>query len=183
MSERQWPRKATAFWPVLVVVYVADFITKRLAVAELSPAYVPHEVIGDFLRFTLAYNKYAAMGLSLGDYSRAGFTVTALVVLTVLFVLYAKTPGGDRWPGFALGMIVAGALGNLTDRLMSSMGVVDFIDVGIGASRFYTFNVADAAITCGAVLLAIVSLREGSRGDALDETGGDKSKTGSHQKA
>lgn len=169
MSDSQWPRKATAFWPVLVAIYAADFLTKRLAVAELSPAYVPHEVIGNFLRFTLAYNKNAAMGLSLGGYSRVGFTVTALIVLTVLFILYAKTPRDDTWPGLALGMIVAGALGNLTDRLMSSMGVVDFIDVGLGSSRFYTFNIADAAITCGAVLLAFLSLKEGSRANASRE--------------
>jgi signal peptidase II len=56
-------------------------------------------------------------------------------------------------------LITAGALGNLTDRLISSRGVVDFIDVGFGASRFYTFNIADAGVSCGALLLALISLR------------------------
>ena len=163
MSDTRWSPKATTFWPVLVAIYSADFISKRIAVAELSPAYVPHEIIGNFLRFTLAYNKDAAMGLSLGSHSRVGFTVTAVIVLTVLLVLYAKTPKNDKWPALALGMIVAGALGNLTDRLVSSMGVVDFIDVGLGTSRFYTFNVADSAITCGAILLALLSLKDGAR--------------------
>src|SRR5215217_1298240 len=151
--------KARIFWPTLLGVYALDFISKRLVEAYLHPAYVPHDVIGDFVRFTLAYNKNAAMGLSLGGYSRVGFTITAAVVLVVLGVLYRRTPDDQKISVLALGLITAGALGNLTDRLMSAQGVVDFIDVGIGASRFYTFNVADAGVTCGAVLLAIVSLR------------------------
>jgi signal peptidase II len=50
--------------------------------------------------------------------------------------------------------VSAGALGNMLDRIKSSRGVVDFIDLGVGSARFYTFNVADVAITFGAVLLA-----------------------------
>ena len=153
------PAKARAFWPVLTLVYVADFITKQLAVMELSPAHVPHPVIGDFFRLTLAYNRGAAMGLSLGGYSRVGFALTAAVVLVVLAVVYRKTPASAKAPAIALALIAAGALGNLTDRLRSSMGVVDFIDVGIGDARFYTFNIADSAITCGAILLASLSMK------------------------
>jgi signal peptidase II len=151
--------KAKAFWPVLILVYVADFISKRIAVAELSPAHVPHRVIGEFFRFTLAYNQDAAMGLSLGSYSRLGFALTAAVVLVILGFVYAKTPANAKGSALALAFIAAGALGNLTDRLTSSMGVVDFIDVGIGDARFYTFNIADSAITCGAILLAVLSMK------------------------
>jgi signal peptidase II len=151
--------KATLFWPTLIFVYVADFITKHLVVTHLSPAYVPHKIIGDYVRFTLAYNRDAAMGLSLGDYSRAGFTITAAAVLVVLFALYRRTPATNLSSVVALAMIAGGALGNLTDRIRSSLGVVDYIDVGIGNTRFWTFNVADAAVTCGAILLAVVSMR------------------------
>jgi len=158
--------KARFFWPTLVVVYILDFCTKRLAETHLLPAHVPHKVVDDFLRFTLAYNKDAAMGLSLGGYSRVGFAVTAAVILVVLGVLYRRTAPSDRFSALALALVVAGALGNLTDRLMSSRGVVDFIDVGIGNARFYTFNVADAAVTCGAILLALLSLRGSKKGDA-----------------
>ena len=55
-----------------------------------------------------------------------------------------------------LALIAGGALGNLLDRLRSVRGVVDFIDVGIGDSRFWTFNVADSGVTCGAILLMLV---------------------------
>lgn len=158
--------KARIFWPTLVIVYVLDFITKRLAETHLLPQHVPHRVIGELVRFTLAYNKDAAMGLSLGGYSRAGFALTAAVILVVLGVLYRRTAESDRFSALALSLVTAGALGNLTDRLMSSRGVVDFIDVGIGNSRFYTFNVADAGVTCGAILLALLSLRGSKKGGA-----------------
>jgi signal peptidase II len=160
--------KARAFWPTLVIIYAVDFVTKQLAVEHLSPAYVPHRVIGDFVRFTLAYNKDAAMGLSLGGYSRAGFTITAIAVTAVLGMIYHRTPDTSKWSALALASITAGALGNLTDRLRSSMGVVDFIDVGIGTSRFYTFNIADAGVTCGALLLAILSLKSPDKKETDD---------------
>ena len=169
--------KAYVFWPTLAAVFAFDFLTKRLVEAYVRPAYVPHPVIGDFFRLTLAYNKDAAMGLSLGGYSRIGFTLTAAAVLVVLGVLYRRTPDAARGSVLALALITAGALGNLTDRLMSSKGVVDFIDVGIGSSRFYTFNVADAAVTCGALLLALLSLKapdNKERSDAqMDSSGSD----------
>ena len=160
--------KARIFWPVLVIVYSLDFITKRLVEAYLHPAYVPHRIVGDFVRFTLAYNKDAAMGLSLGGYSRIGFTITAIIVLAVLGFLYYRSPDDSKASVFALALITAGALGNLTDRLMSAKGVVDFIDVGIGSSRFYTFNVADAAVSCGAVILALLSLRSPEQQEIRD---------------
>lgn len=158
--------KARFFWPTVAVVYCLDFVTKRLAETHLLPEHVPHRVIGELVRFTLAYNKDAAMGLSLGGYSRTGFTLTAAAILVVLGVLYRRTPENDKFSALALALVVAGALGNLTDRLMSSRGVVDFIDVGIGNARFWTFNVADAGVTCGAIVLAILSLRGSNKGGA-----------------
>ncbi|MEO8192328.1 MAG: signal peptidase II [Gemmatimonadales bacterium] len=159
MSPR-WQPKAAAFWPTLVAIYCIDFVTKRIAESHLFPEHVPHPVLGDFVRLTLAYNSGAAMGLSLGGYSRIGFTLTAAVILAVLGTIYHKSPARAKGPAFALALIAAGALGNLTDRLMTSKGVVDFIDIGIGSSRFYTFNVADSAITCGAILLAVLSMKK-----------------------
>lgn len=144
-------------------VLVTDWITKRLAVASLSPAHVPHEIIGEYVRFTLAYNRNAAMGLSLGQYSRIGFTVTAIIMLVVIGAIYRKVEPHVRGEAAALGLIAGGAMGNLTDRLTSALGVVDFIDVGIGDLRFWTFNVADAAVTTGAVLLILLTTRSGKQ--------------------
>jgi signal peptidase II len=146
-----------------VFVFVLDWITKRLAVAHLSPAHVPHEIIGDFLRFTLAYNRNAAMGLSLGEFSRIGFTVTAIIMLVVMGAIYRKLEPEVRVEAAALGLIAGGALGNLADRLTSSLGVVDFIDVGFGDTRFWTFNIADSAVSIGAVMLILITTRSGTK--------------------
>jgi signal peptidase II len=62
---------------------------------------------------------------------------------------------------FVLGLLVAGAVGNVVDRLRSAQGVVDFIEVGIGSYRWPTFNVADSAITVGAIALAVSLWLEG----------------------
>lgn len=152
--------KTRAFWPTFVTVFLLDFATKRWAERNLAPMYTPHEVLGDVVRMTLAFNKDAAMGLTLGQYSRVGFTLIAIGVLVALGVFYKRTPGSGANQAIGLGLVAAGALGNLSDRVLFSHGVVDFIDVGIGSLRFYTFNVADAAITCGALLLAVLSMRE-----------------------
>jgi signal peptidase II len=65
----------------------------------------------------------------------------------------------DRRLVTALALLVGGAVGNLVDRVYSPRGVVDFIDLGIGDARFWTFNVADMGISAGAVLLAITLWR------------------------
>lgn len=158
--------KGQAFWPTFLSVFLLDFVTKRLAERNLMPMYTPHEVFGDVVRMTLAFNKDAAMGLSLGDYSRVGFTLIAAIVLVVLGVFYRRTPSQAWVAALGLALVAAGALGNLSDRVLFSHGVVDFIDIGIGSARFYTFNVADAAISCGAVVLGILSLKDHRESDA-----------------
>lgn len=115
------------------------------------------------MRFTLAYNPDEAMGLSLGEYSRIGFAVIAIVMISALFVYRRQTADQSGLKSVALGLIAGGATGNLLDRVRSKQGVVDFIDVGAGTARFYTFNVADAAVFCGAVLLLLLLARQERR--------------------
>ena len=110
---------------------------------------------GDVVRLTLAYNPGAAMSLTLGEHDRATFTSLAVVALGFLTALYRRTPGPARTQAVALALITGGALGNLVDRLRSPQGVVDFIDIGFGSVRFWTFNIADVGVTAGALLLAI----------------------------
>lgn len=143
---------------------VLDLVTKLLAERYLVPRYVPHQVIGDVVRFTLAYNPGAAFSMSLGVYSRFIFGAFAVIALVVLYRLYrmtgAGTRVGDRLRIAALGLAWGGAAGNLLDRFRSPQGVVDFIDVGFRDWRFWTFNVADSAVTVGALLLAWSLSRE-----------------------
>lgn len=146
--------KARLFWPLLLSLLLADCTTKRIAEESLR-LHRPTEVLGEVVRFTLAYNPGAAFGIDVGPASRVVFIVLTLVALVALFLMYRTTPASQRIQLVALALISGGALGNLYDRLRGAAGVVDFIDVGVGGARFWTFNVADAGITIGAILLAL----------------------------
>lgn len=150
-------KKAQLFWPLLLALVLADCGTKRVAEETLT-LHTPHEVVGDVVRFTLGYNPGAAFGMNVGDASRAVFTTLTLLALIALGAMYRSTPADQRVEIAALALITGGAVGNLVDRIRAGP-VVDFIDVGIGTVRFWTFNLADAGITIGAVLLAVSFLR------------------------
>jgi signal peptidase II len=160
MSSRS---NAGLFWTAAISVVVLDLITKQLAVTRLVPEHVPHQIVGDVVRFTLAYNPGAAFSMSLGPNSRYIFGAFALVALIILFRLFRATKPGDMSRTLALGLAWGGAAGNLIDRFRSPRGVVDFIDIGVGDVRFWTFNVADSAVTVGALMLAWVLWREDRR--------------------
>ena len=144
------------FWGVLIMVVALDIVTKVLAVANLSPQHIPHDVLGDHLRLTLVYNPGAAFGLHLGSYSRWIFMALTIGALVVLGRLYQATRQGDIVRTLALALVCGGAVGNLIDRVRSPIGVVDFIDVGLRDMRWPTFNIADMAVSVGAFLLAWV---------------------------
>ena len=150
------------FWSVLVMIVVADVITKAVAVYSLVPQRIPHELFGDTVRFTLVYNPGAAFGLHLGAYSRWIFMVLTVGALFILGRLYRATRDGELLRTLAISLVCAGAIGNLIDRIRSAQGVVDFIDVGLGDARWPTFNVADMAVSIGAFLLAWVLWGEDS---------------------
>lgn len=153
---------ARLFWGAALVVVVLDFVTKRLAERTLFPPHQPHEIIGDVVRFTLAYNPGAAFSMRLGPpaVSRFVFGGFAFIALFVLWKLYRESTLPERMKVLGLGLAWGGAAGNLIDRLLSPLGVVDFIDIGVGSTRFWTFNVADSAVTVGAVMLGWVLLQE-----------------------
>ena len=153
-------RKVRWFWPILLTLLLTDCATKRIA-SERLMVHQPRPVVGDVVRFTLAYNEGAAMGISLGRFSRVGFALLALGAVVMLARMYREAAPGDAPLAAATAMIAGGALGNLLDRVTSSRGVVDFIDVGVGSHRFWIFNVADIGVTCGAVALGILLWRRG----------------------
>jgi signal peptidase II len=158
--------KAVLFWPIIATVVVLDIITKALAVRLLVPQRIPHEVFGDVVRLTLVYNRGAAFGLHVGEHSRWIFLVLTVLALVILYRLYRDTRPGDRLRTVAIALVCAGAIGNLIDRVRSPMGVVDFLDIGVGALRWPTFNVADIAVSIGAFLLAWALWGEDARAPA-----------------
>ena len=153
-------RRSAIVWLLLSAAIIAlDQWTKEIALAHLVEG-MPQPVIAGFLNWTLAFNTGAAFSFlaDAGGWQRWGFGVLAIGVSTVLAVWLARTPRGD-WPtAMPLALIIGGALGNLVDRVRHGH-VVDFIQTYWWPGReFPAFNIADAAISVGAVMMIAVSL-------------------------
>ena len=152
-------RKIVLYVAMVGGVIVLDQVTKAVVLRTLRP-YSPVEVLGDFFRLTFIYNTGAAFGLHLGDSSRWVFMGLAAVAVGVLWMMFRGTPWRDRARLVAIASVTGGAIGNVIDRVRSSRGVVDFLDFGVGEYRWPVFNVADIAVTLGALLLAFSLWRE-----------------------
>lgn len=156
------PAPATLFWSQVAGTVALDRITKLLAERHLD-LYEGVRLIGETVQFHLVYNRGAAFGLHLGPWSRWIFLVIAIGAVGLLWTMARQAAATDWLRRLAVGFVAGGAAGNAIDRLLSSRGVVDFIDVGIGTLRWPTFNVADIAVSCGAVALALSLWREDAR--------------------
>jgi signal peptidase II len=132
------------------IVLVADQLTKLWITANVSPGQ-PVPVLGDLVRLVYSKNTGALFGLF-----RDNATLFGLVSIGVIggIAWYHGQAPRSALLSTALGLLLGGAIGNLIDRLRLGH-VVDFVDAGIGGLRFYTFNVADSAIT-GALLLMLL---------------------------
>ena len=157
------------FWATVLIVIILDQITKEWAVRALQPQHIPHQIWGDFLRFTLAFNRGAAFSMSVGDHSRWIFGGFAVIALVILWRLFRGSRPGETMRVLALALAFGGAAGNLIDRFRARASVVDFIDIGVGNIRFWTFNLADTAVTFGAIMLAFVLWKEDSAAEAEPE--------------
>lgn len=144
------------------LVFVLDIATKQIAEAFLN--YGQPVYLLPVLDFTLLYNKGAAFSFlaNEGGWQRWFFTAISLVVSIVLIVWLKKLPRTQLWLPIALALILGGALGNLFDRVMFGH-VIDFISVHWDKSYFPAFNIADSAITVGAIMMAIDVVLEGKR--------------------
>ena len=149
------------FVVVMALTVIADRVTKVIAERMLDTHGV--SVLGDIVQFRLVHNQGAAFGLELGSWQRWIFFAIALIAIVWLYSAARQAPASDRLRQFAVAFVAGGAAGNAIDRLLSARGVVDYIDVGAGSLRWPTFNVADIAVTCGAVALALSLWREDAR--------------------
>ena len=145
---------------ILPVVLLLDVVTKRWALGALGGGR-RMEILDGLIPLTLAFNRGAAFGISIGDDPRWFFIPVTILAMALLAVLFAQSESGDRVKVLAIALILSGALGNLVDRVRWDRGVVDFIGpINLGFMHWPIFNVADSAITCGAVLLGITFWRE-----------------------
>jgi signal peptidase II len=146
-------------WLLLsVVIVVADQLSK-LAILAHFQLHESLPLIAGLLNLTLAYNDGAAFSFlqNAGGWQRWLFTALAFGVSAVLVVWLKRTPRGDWRTALPLSLVVGGAIGNVIDRVRLGH-VVDFIDIHYADWSFPAFNIADSAISVGAILLLLFGL-------------------------
>jgi signal peptidase II len=141
------------FGGIAAVIVVLDQLTKAWVTSFLAPGQSVN-VIGDVVRLVHGQNDGGLFGLLRGQ--ALPFALVSLVVVG-LIVAYHGRSDRSSYLSITLGLLLGGALGNLIDRLRLEH-VVDFVDAGIGNLRWYTFNVADAAISFAILLLLAASI-------------------------
>lgn len=157
---RSPPRpNATAWLWLSLLLIVADQVTKWLAVANLEYL-TPVPVIDGFWNWTLVHNYGAAFSFlsDAGGWQKWFFAGLATVVSLAMALWLRLTPRADWRNALPLALVIAGAIGNLIDRVRYGY-VVDFIDWYVGKHHWPAFNVADSAIVVGAVLLVLFSFK------------------------
>jgi signal peptidase II len=148
-------RRWSLFAAIAAAVVVADQLTKAWVVANV-PLGRPVEVVGDLVRLTIVHNAGGIFGL----FGQSAMLLAAASTGVIALIVVYQAREGTRYHWLlsgALGLLLGGAIGNLIDRLRLGY-VVDFVDAGIGSTRWYTFNVADSAISVALVLLVGISL-------------------------
>ena len=153
------PKPNALSWLALSALVIAlDQLTKHIAIDALVP-YHAQPAIPGFLNWTLAYNAGAAFSFlhDAGGWQRWLFTALAIAVSAVLVIWLGRIDRGEWRTALPLALVIGGALGNLIDRLRVGH-VTDFIEVYYQQWSWPAFNVADSAISVGAVLLIVFGL-------------------------
>ena len=161
------------FWNLLVFTLIIFFdqLTKLIAASSLIPSR-PVPVIPGLFNFTLVYNPGAAFGLfsALPDaYRRFTLLVVSGLALVVVFRFIVKEARDDRVAQAALAGILAGAIGNIIDRVRFD-AVVDFLDFYVGKYHWPAFNVADSAISLGVCILVLRLFLAGRKEEAEQQS-------------
>ena len=146
-----------AHWIVFLTlagfVLVVDQLTKAWLVANVAPGGML-QIVGDNVRLVFTQNSGALFGLFRDN--AVVFGIASIAVIGLIVGYHARA-GRSLYFSIALGLLLGGALGNVSDRLRLGY-VVDFVDIGIGGLRWYTFNAADAAISVAIVMLVVAAL-------------------------
>ena len=157
----------TLIYPIIALTaFGLDFLSK-IAIQKNMTLYQSQEIIGEFLKFTFVLNK----GITFGMFNNANgnspsfmpvilvvMAFTAMLIVLYLFFnlsKYLKDGIPQEIARVAIMFVVGGALGNIVDRMINK-AVVDFIDMGIGNLRWFTYNVADSFVVVGAIILGVL---------------------------
>jgi signal peptidase II len=181
LEEREDKSKAvkvfSRLFVTLIMALVLDGLTKTWAVQALEP-YQPVPIIGQIFRLTLGYN--TGVAFSLFTNSGAWPLIITSIVILGLGVWFVHALGNGEFPpqaGWPIGLLFGGALANFTDRLLDGQ-VIDFLDVGVGSTRWPAFNLADSFIILGIALVILMKMKVVPNDYDLDEIERDASGTG-----
>ena len=156
-------RRWLVFAALAIGVVIVDQLSKLFVDANFGVASVhpvpggtqPTPIIGDLVRIAKSYNSGGIFGL-FGN-SAIVLALSSTIVIAFI-VVYQAREGVRSWLlTLALGLLLGGAVGNFIDRVRLGY-VIDFVDMGIGDLRFYTFNVADSAISTALFILIVTAL-------------------------
>jgi len=155
MTETSSPTGLRWLW-LSVIVFIIDQLTKYWTVQSLD-LYESYRVLS-FFNFTYAQNYGAAFSFldDAGGWQKYLFSVIAFGVSAYLIYSLKNNHATQRWSNIAFALVLAGALGNVFDRLVFGY-VVDFLDFDLGFYRWPTFNIADIAIFIGAAMIILES--------------------------
>ena len=160
-AKRERMRKLAPWYALALLLVVLDQLTKYWVSASLG--YGEARAYTGFFNLVLTHNQGAAFSFlaGAGGWQRGFFIAIALVAIVVISVLLARH-AGDKLFCLSLALILGGAIGNVIDRIALGY-VVDFLDFHVSGWHWPAFNLADSAITVGAVLLVVDSVRPGAR--------------------
>ena len=162
--------KLYKYFPAIIVI-LFDQLSKLHIVYNYN-LYDSKLIFKDIIKFTYVENPGVAFGINLGkNMNLVLFSISFLII--ILMILYIqKLDSQNKLFITGISLIIGGAIGNFIDRvatvlsplfLSNKKGVVDFIDIGYGTFRWFTFNVADIAITLGAIIYIYLSNEESDR--------------------
>jgi signal peptidase II len=143
-----------AFLALAGGIVVADQLVKQWVVTRVTYGSVM-PILGDYIRIWHVHNTGALFGLFRNQ--AVLFAALSIGVVALIVWFHGRSVVTNGWfATIALGLLLGGAVGNLADRIRLGY-VVDFVDMGVGDLRFYTYNVADAAISAALVLLILMA--------------------------
>jgi signal peptidase II len=160
--------RLTLLLTVLPAVFLIDYLSKSVVQHTMTPYGETIPLVDDLFKLRFIYNEGIAFGLRLGISSQwvLALVSSAVAVILIGYILFSRY--GDRAGLFALSLVAGGAFGNLYDRLVYGR-VVDFFEIGYRDLTWPVFNVADIAVTAGAILLAVRLMFDGRMEPDADE--------------
>lgn len=179
-AEKADRKKRMLLWSMILsaLIIFADQLTKAWIVGNVHENTIVKRLMGDFL--WIVHTRNLGIAFSIGDSISSLLRIAFFIILPAFFIVAAavfcwKSDKLTNIQRYAIAFIVGGGAGNLIDRIFRPEGVVDFISFSLfglfGLERFPTFNIADSAVTIGALLLLI----SGFLWDGKEKTNGEKS--------